>query len=491
MVPSLQVATQTAANGGGSATFFLRGLGQQRSGNGSEPAVGVYLDDIYYPSLQGTVFSILDLEQVEVLRGPQGTLFGRNTIGGAIRYQTQKPTDSFGGYLIATGGSYNRGDLVGGINLPVTDTLALRVSGGHLERDGFVSQQNGGDKVGGSTTNLGRVQLRWTPVPKLRVDVAAQYSEDKLDGFGYYLPGPVVAAPGGLPFVYNTTPPGRAAPFNNNFASTSFYSEPGTNLREFSDTKTVLVTSDISYELTNDIVLKSLTGYVRVDNTSYADIDSTPASIYNGFLRDHSHSQSQEFQLNGKFLDGHLNLVSGVFYYHDAQSTGGVSIVTLGRSAAPDADVRDTSSYAAYFDGSYKLTDKLSFLGGFRYSNDRKTAQDLTVAGDVLRAANRGTFESETGRAGVQYQWTPDIFTFSTGFRGGGFNRVAPTTTTLIYQPFQPEDLTSYELGARTAFLALGPRSTPPMVAGRPCRGAASSPPTPRTAWRGRPASQA
>ncbi len=129
VVPSLQVSTQTGANGTGSATFFLRGMGQQRAGNGSEPAVGIYVDDFYYPTLNGTIFDIVDLEQVEVLRGPQGTLFGRNTIGGAIRYTTKRATlDSFEGHVTGTVGSYDRYDISGSVNLPIGSIAALRLT---------------------------------------------------------------------------------------------------------------------------------------------------------------------------------------------------------------------------------------------------------------------------------------------------------------------------------------------------------------------------
>jgi iron complex outermembrane receptor protein len=455
VTPSLQVSTQTAGNGGGSATFFLRGLGQQRAGNGSEPAVGVYVDDFYYPSLQGQIFNILDVQQVEVLRGPQGTLFGRNTIGGAIRYETQKPTDTFGGYVIATGGSYDRRDIVGGVNIPLTDWAALRLTGGFLETDGYVKQVGSGKDDGGTIDELARAQLRLKPTSKLVIDFDLQYSRSYLDGFTYDQPGPVVNAPGTLPFVFNTIPPlGGRTPYNTaSAASQCFYCHAATNQQEFSNTRIVQATSVIDYALTDNISLKSLTGYFRVDNTSYDDTDGSPLPIFEDNAKDNSHSISQEFQFNGRFFADRLNLVSGLFYYNDVE--GGATDQTVLAAAQPPAeDQRTTTSYAGYFDGTYHLTGQLSLIGGFRYSDDQKTALDIVLSNDSTRASNSGSFSSETGRAGVQYQWTSDIMTyatFSSGFRGGGFNLVNAGTT-YTYEKFQPEDLYSYEVGARMAF---------------------------------------
>lgn len=454
VTPSLQVSTQTAGNGGGSATFFLRGLGQQRSGNGSEPAVGVYVDDFYYPSLQGQIFNILDVQQVEVLRGPQGTLFGRNTIGGAIRYETQKPTDTFGGYIIATGGSYDRRDLVGGVNIPLSDIASLRLTGGFLETDGYVKQVGSGKDDGGNIDELARAQLRIKPTSRVTIDLNLQYSRSYLDGFTYDQPGPVVNAPGTLPFVFNTIPPlGGRTPYNTaSAASTCFYCHAATNQQEFSNTRIVQATSVINWDITDNISLKSLTGFFRVDNTSYDDTDGSPLPIFENNAKDNSHSVSQELQLNGRFFNNRLNLVSGLFYYHDLE--GGVTDQTVLAAPQPPAeDQRDTTSYAGYFDGTFHLTDKLSLLGGFRYSDDEKSALDILISGGT-RASNSGSFSSETGRAGVQYQWNSNIMTyatFSSGFRGGGFNLVNAGTT-YTYEKFQPEDLYSYELGARMAF---------------------------------------
>ena len=160
VTPGLQVASQPAADSGGSAVFFLRGMGQERAGNGSEPAVGIYIDDIYYPSLEGTLFNIIDLQQVEVLRGPQGTLFGRNTIGGAINYTTQKPTDDFAATATATVGSFGRNDLTGTLNLPVGAIFDVRITAGRLQTSGYVRQQDGAPDAGGAQTDLARVAVR-------------------------------------------------------------------------------------------------------------------------------------------------------------------------------------------------------------------------------------------------------------------------------------------------------------------------------------------
>ena len=190
VTPGLQVSTQTAGDGGGSATFFLRGMGQQRSANGSEPAVGIYIDDIYYPSLQGSIFGILDLEQIEVLRGPQGTLFGRNTIGGAIRYTTKKPSDDFEASATVTGGSYGRNDITGTLNLPLGSMVDVRVTVGRLKNSGYVRQQDAAPDAGGVQTELGRIQVRIKPVDSLVIDLTMQDTQQYVDGFAYNMPRP-------------------------------------------------------------------------------------------------------------------------------------------------------------------------------------------------------------------------------------------------------------------------------------------------------------
>lgn len=466
VVPSLQVSTQTAGDGGGSATFFLRGMGQQRSGNGSEPAVGIYVDDFYYPSLSGTIFEVVDLAQVEVLRGPQGTLFGRNTIGGAIRYTTRgAELGKFSGHVTGTIGRYDRYDGSAAVNVPIGDFAAVRVSGGHLEQDGFVRIQTTGGKAGTTRTDLVRLQARIEPTSTLYVDLSGQYSRYSLDGFTYNVPGPLTPQPpaaGGnatLPFLFNTrVAPARGLPlYTDAFVSTCYYCQYGTQFPEFSRTTYKNALATVGWTLSPAFAIKSLTGWQEVHNRLSNDLDSSPLPIFQGGItRADTFAFSQELQLSGKLLDNRLNFIAGGYYYNE-RSPGSLperANFTLGNPAAVNPTARRIQSYAGFVDGSFKLAGALTLLAGYRYSEDHKQVSVGTAAGAPL-ADVRATFPSKTYRAGLQYSWTPDIMTYanvSTGFRGGGFNPYNVNQTPTI-RAFDPEKATSYEAGARLQFL--------------------------------------
>jgi len=459
IVPSLQVAAQTAADVGGSATFFLRGMGQQRSGNGSEPAVGVYVDDFYYPSLEGDLFDIVDLADVEVLRGPQGTLFGRNTIGGAIRYTSQQPVlNAFSGHIAATYGSFNRTDVTGAVNIPIGDSLAVRVTAGHLERDGYVRVQSGGPDAGATDDNLVRVQVKYKPTSTFSADLSAMWSHSQLNGFAYNVPGPLTPVPGStLPFAYNTfVAPALGLPlYTNALASKCFYCEPGTSSPEFSTTEYENALGTLNWEVAPWLTIKSLTGWQHTDSTFSSDLDSTPAPIFDtGIMKQVTDVWSQEFQFDGHALDDRLNYVSGVFYYNE-RDPGVVqvtpSIILAGPSTITPPENRGTESFAGYADVTYKLLDQLTLIGGFRYSTDHKTDTVMLSPTDMPSFAK--TFSSDTWRAGLQSQWTPTImtyFTVSTGFRSGGFNPYQAGAGGVV--AFDPETDISYEGGARLQF---------------------------------------
>jgi iron complex outermembrane receptor protein len=457
VVPGLQVSTQTAGDNGGSATFFLRGMGQQRSGNGSEPAVGIYVDDLYYPSLSGSVFSIVDLQQVEVLRGPQGTLFGRNTIGGAIRYTTQKPGREFGGALSATAGSNKRVDATGSINIPLGDMAAVRLTGGRLYSDGFVEQANGGGDAGDTVNELARVALRVEPLDTVTIDAAYQQTRFRLDGFAYSQPSTYAGRPGGATGVWNTTyaPPRSLPLFDNRWQLSCDFCQPGTGRREASETHNKSGSLEVSWDITDNLTAKSLTGWQDVRSTRTTDLDGTPLQIADFAGASTVEALSQEFQLSSTAFEDRLTWVGGVFLYREDSWEGqlpGVLSTRIGALVPRSAhNNRQTESIAAFVDGAFELTDQLSVFGGLRQSQDQKDVEAENAITGAIIDTESGSWDSTTGRLGIRFRWSDDIMTYgsvSTGFRGGGFN-----FTSNSYFNFQPEEATNYEAGARMEFL--------------------------------------
>ena len=166
-------------SGNNSPSFSIRGI----SGGGgatSERGVALYIDDIFVPRTAGSVFKVFDLDRVEVLRGPQGTLFGRNSEGGAVRMVTKQPVKDFESYVRVNVGNFNHTDVIGMINMPVSDTFFVRLQAGHLDEDGFVTR--GTQKMGGETDNLARIQMLYTPNTDLKFTLSGLYSDAKSNG---------------------------------------------------------------------------------------------------------------------------------------------------------------------------------------------------------------------------------------------------------------------------------------------------------------------
>ncbi len=233
--PNLQVGSRSgsAGNQGG---YAIRGVGVNATG--SSPSVGLYIDDVYFPSGSGNLLSLFDVARVEVLRGPQGTLFGRNTIGGAIQYFTVKPdTKEVSGFLEGTGGNFSRADFSGALNVPLGDTVAVRLSLASRERDGYVHDINSNVDRGDDDTKHGRLQVRWTPSDNLTIDLKGEALKQETNGRALKVLGLnpnsflVGLALRGLgPFV-------ETRPYNNSLISTTDYSLPGFNKAEFFEFK--------------------------------------------------------------------------------------------------------------------------------------------------------------------------------------------------------------------------------------------------------------
>jgi len=454
LVPSLSIGSQTNGPGANSATFWIRGLGQIRAGNGSEPSVPLYIDDFYYPGIAGNVLRAMDIEQVEVLRGPQGTLFGRNSTGGAIRYTTRKPSQEFGGYVEGAYGSYDRSDVIGGINVPLGEKVAVRLTAASMETDGYVRHVVD-DGQGGATENtLLRGQVRFMPTDSLTFDLSYEESDSTSRGSTAYIP--TIAGTGQLAARWNARP-ANTPKYTQAFASPCVYcTYGGLPVDNRADTDTDHLRLVAHWQVNDQLDLKLLSGRTRIKDSWTNDVDGTPANVVRQYGGSRVESLSHELQALGDMIDA-LHYVVGVYYYREDLDASGGQILpnaagVVGESRSFYTNRRE--SISGYANVTFDVTERLSVTGGVRVGSEKIRIHTL----NLLPA----TGASDTGRlkedmvlplARVQYDWSDDIMTYasvSRGFRAGGFN-IVPANADAI--PFESEEVTSYEAGARMEFL--------------------------------------
>ncbi len=419
--PNVAIRPQ-GASFGPSVTASIRGVGQNDFNPAFEPGVGIYIDDVYYPQLTGAIFDLLDVERVEILRGPQGTLTGRNSAGGAIKFYSKKPSGDNGGFVEATYGSRDRIGLRAAADFSITDTLAMRISGVFKEQDGYVdridygcrfptsgipsSNAGSGDcvlsKLGGIGYQAIRGILRWEPNDDLDVTLIADYTKDERTIAGEVLlaTGPVPppnTAVNGVPLsnificgrycnyattgqpaivwqpALNVAPPG-APPFYIDplgAAGTQLAATSGTDRSDYSGWG---VSAQINYKLSDSISVTSISGYRKFDTEFYTDDDLTPINTNFGrnFLKNKSFSQ--ELRLNAEPMDG-VNLTVGGYYfeqdsvYDSFQDIRYVSVFPL-QFRQPDPTAAD--AWAAFGNVSWEITDALNINAGVRYTDESK-----------------------------------------------------------------------------------------------------------------------
>ncbi|EAQ27667.1 TonB-dependent receptor [Erythrobacter sp. NAP1] len=453
-------------------TAFIRGVGQQDPVAGFEAGVGLYIDDVYLNRPQAAVLDVYDVERIEVLRGPQGTLYGRNTIGGAIKYVTASLPDETSVTVRGTYGSYDQADLIVSASTPITPNLKIGASGARLSRGGF------GDNLTLGTENYnkdiwaarGTIEFDNGPVfVRLSGDYVKDNSEARQGS--RLIPGLFSGAPV-LDDVFDT----RA----------------GLNVVD-QEVEAYGGALNIAIELSNTITLKSITGYREDSSTTPIDFDSLPAADLDVPAIYENDQFSQELQL---LYEG--DRLSGVFgaYYLNASAftafdvalfTTGDLIGLPGLNAQTLGDV-DTETFSFFGDFTYDLTDTISVSVGGRYTNDKRTSRvlrttfiggfsDLFIPNSPAVAIattsdfqGSETFEDFNPRASISWQPTPDhniYFTYSQGFKGGGFDPRGQTTAApdldgdgdidfddqFEFLRFAPETVDSYELGWKASLL--------------------------------------
>jgi iron complex outermembrane receptor protein len=417
--PSVAFRQQSAAFGN-SVTAFIRGFGQADFDPAFEPGVGLYIDDVYYPRLTGANFDLMDVERVEVLRGPQGTLEGRNSEGGAIRFVTKKPSDANDAYLTATYGTRNWLQMRGATNITLADHLYARISGTFSNQDGYVDVYNydcahpspppapppssGGTKclqysLGDVGYRALRAALRFNPSDRFETLLSANYIHDAHNNGAEVLlygnnSNPNVDTPNGLPFDSrflcgrwcNYTTLGNAAGSFHAGAIPPLQGLPmaatsGTQLNTFDAYDFAL---DVNWGITDAVRLASITGYHNWTNEFSIDGDLSPAQTqFGNNILDHWF-WSQELRLNIDFSKALRATVGG--YYSDEKTTyytlQDIRYVAVPTPGGPlplfplqfiGNDPVKTTSKAAFGTLFWDVTDALSLTAGVRYTKDYKS----------------------------------------------------------------------------------------------------------------------
>jgi iron complex outermembrane receptor protein len=479
-----------SAGYGKSTQAYIRGIGQTDFNFALEPAVGFYVDDVYHASLFGTSFDLLDLERVEILRGPQGTLFGKNSIGGAVRLISKKPADRFEASVEGTMGSYDRLDLRGMINVPlIADQLALRLSFASKERDGYVdrvdfacaypalagnlkptvSTTGNSCKVGtlgGESVRAGRAALRWTPSSNVEVNLAAEIIRDKSEAAADSLIYVNTAATALVNYNNNRLIPAYGIPFDSRFITSPYVSFAtfdsaflGRKVPPANTMNSESYSGDITWDITDNVQLKSVTAYQKFSGRFAQNANNAPLPValtdnIVGFKQ-----FTQELRLVGTAFDGLLDWATGVFYFDGESTLGGGAYLAASNIAFDQNEGTDSWNRSAFVHGTFHLTEALSVTGGVRYTKESKTYtfnRTNIPSGTPFFAG--GAFTSPASRMdrsdykiGVDYKVTDDVLLygqFSTGFKGGGINPRPFTPAAAV--PFGPETLDAYEVGIKS-----------------------------------------
>ena len=453
-VPNLNIVQ---GRGSSNATnIFIRGIGQPDALQTFDPAVGVYVDDVYLSRIRGNQLDLLDLERIEVLRGPQGTLYGKNTIGGAIKFVSRKPGQDFRANGSIALGSYDQIDFKAAASGPLSSNLALGVAAIRSLRDGYVkdsirhTRYNDKDSIGG------RAALAFTPSSKVRLDLTADYSQDDS---ALQVGRPVnnlITASGTVLVV---TDPVGSSKYKWRGRTTNGFPN-STKLKHWGTAATLAV------DITDALTFKSITAYRNLKTDDYIDIDATQYQVGDVFVGVRQHQTSQEFQLT--YSGDKLSGIAGLYYldervksHQEAYANDFLGFRFLNSGFLRTIDDRlKTKSYAAYANASYEVIPDVRLSAGIRFTKETKDYFRTTSTFFSLLprfnstyafAPPRGKWNDTSPMASIDWQATPELMLYARvakGFKSGGFNGRANTPREST--KYDPESVWSYEAGFKS-----------------------------------------
>ncbi|RME65078.1 MAG: TonB-dependent receptor, partial [Alphaproteobacteria bacterium] len=472
-VPNLYLDRGDASN----AVIFLRGIGQNDSLAFVESGVAVYVDDVFISRTQAAFLDLFDVERLEVLRGPQGTLYGRNSPGGAIKFISKAPPETFEAGFEAGGGRFDFVTLKGSIGGPLVDGLLRgKVALAAINHGGFSRNSFLGGRDGDTESLAWRAGLAYTPASALTLTLTADGKIDRPDTSR----SPVRVTD--VLFFEN--------PFTDPFTPTvlgpnadNFVVE--TNANGLSDLTSYGFTLKADWRISDRWGLESISSYRKMDFDLVLDTDGAPVPLIDVVLFQDQWQFSQEMRASYD-SEGGFTFIGGVYYFHDSDLTlagfdahsgaiFGFPLVFFGAPGAQLADTdQDTDSIAVFGHATIDLTAALNLELGLRYTYDRKSSRrrfenffdpDLRVTQNFppflagvgipgVSLAGKEDWDALTPRIAVSYQASADAMLYasvSRGFKSGGFDGRA--NSAFGFQPFSPEKVWAFEGGAKTSWL--------------------------------------
>jgi iron complex outermembrane receptor protein len=475
-------------NGEANYAIGMRGVATSDFTTNVESPVALYLDEVYISQMSGAGFQLYDMERVELLRGPQGTLFGRNATGGLAHFVSRKPTQDFEGYVKATLGDYDQYKYEGAVGGGLGDSFAVRLSGTYNQADGYVSNRFTGEKLNNQDDYSTRLHMLFTPSEDLEILLTARKAEQDIDtGFfenvSSIIPGKLT--PARFNYVLGYTD-------HDGDVWAGDYDRTG-----FNELDTDGGTLTVKWAINDSINLTSITDRSDVERHYIEDSDASPAPVFSFFLNTDAEQTSQELRLDGDC--DRLKWVAGLYYLNLEIDDNNGAITDpfirpvydgAGIPATPGSEAgllnpyeRSMDSYSAFGQLEYSLNDKTTLIGGLRFIRDdnefhyetnavefiNPNAHRYDDAGNLanpillMAQAYEGEREDEEWSGRLQLNYTPndDLLLYGSlnrGVRGGGYNApIFPLTAPLDYvdevMTYDPEQLDAIEVGAKWTFM--------------------------------------
>ncbi len=442
IVPGLDV--QAGSGVTGKASVYIRGVGQRNTGVNIDSGIGIYLDGIYISRADGALLQMNDIASVQVLRGPQGTLFGKNTTGGAMVFETNRPSDEFEASLMYRAGNFSRSDGSFMVNVPISDTVMTRFSATAIRREGYMLNLTTGEKHNDEDTKSAVAQLRWLASDDLTFDLNLNYTKTDQKSRGQKcLP---------VPGIEGWQAPG----FNSLIASSDEFAPQGiTWIQQLCDisanagtyewtgdrerlttylAETKGISGTFTWNIDDNTTLKSITGWRETIGVDENDLDPTAARLLFQTRLQHpeavpvkTHQITQELQINWTGMNDRLNLVTGLFYFtEETDEAAQVSQVThepifngliIPLSSQKTVALAENDAWAWYAQADYAFTDNWELTFGIRYTDEERSfrhiqsrldPQSLTTADGPVTALPNFAILPVPGSFNPNYTFLPN-----------------------------------------------------------------------------------